>query len=54
MFDIFAIHAGHVYDVIDTGCWVQNGSTHGHFFAYFQTSIFNKQVRKWGTNKAAP
>ena len=54
MFDIFATHAGHVYDVIDPDCCLQNGSTHGHFFAYFQTSNFNKLDRKWGANKAAP
>ena len=29
----FDAHAGFVYDVTDTDCWVQNGSTHGRAFA---------------------
>ena len=29
----FDAHAGFVYDVTDTDCWEQNGSTHGRAFA---------------------
>ena len=31
--DVFDTVATHVYDVADTNCWAQNGSTHGRSFA---------------------
>jgi len=36
VFDTLAMHAGHVHDIIDTNCWAQNGSTHGHVFTAFE------------------
>ena len=36
VFDTLATHAGHVHDIIDTNCWAQNGSTHGHVFTAFE------------------
>ena len=41
--DTFTTHASLVYDVTDTDCRAQNGSTHGRVFCDFQTSLFNKR-----------
>ena len=39
----FATHSSIVYDLTDTDCWSENGSTHGRVYYGFQMSIFNKE-----------
>ena len=34
--DTFAIQSSLAYDVTDTDCWAQNGSTHGRHFKTFK------------------
>ena len=46
IFDIFATHAGLVYDVTDTDCWAQNGSTRGCVFATFKRRFLKIQTHK--------
>ncbi len=36
---IHAIHASFVYDVTDTDCWAQNGSSHGRVIATFERRV---------------
>ena len=39
----FTTHSSIVYDVTDTDCLSENGSTHGRVYYGFQMSIFNKE-----------
>ena len=36
LFHMTATHASLVYDITDTDCWAQKGSTHGHVFKTFK------------------
>ena len=40
-------HAGLVYDVTDTDCWVQNGRTHGHVFITFKHLFLTNRNGNW-------
>ena len=42
---LFARHACLVYDVIDTGCWAQEDSTHGPVFAISENRLLTKRTR---------
>ena len=39
----FVTHSSIVYDVTDTDCWSENGSTHCRVYYGFEMSIFNKE-----------
>ena len=41
VFDTLATHAGLVHDIIDSNCWAQNGSTHGHVFTAFKHKFWS-------------
>ena len=43
VFDTLATHAGLVHDTIDTNCWAQNGSTHGHVFTAFEHRFWSSR-----------
>ena len=41
VFHTFATRVSLIYDVTDTDCWAQNGSTHGRVFAIFKQKTRN-------------
>ena len=45
VFDALASHSALVYDVTDTYCWAQHGSTHGCVFATFKRTGPEKLMR---------
>ena len=50
VFDTFATHFGLVYDVTDTHCWAQNGSSHGQVFETFKRrSLANRPINELKT-----
>ena len=44
VFDTFATHSGLAYDVIDSDCRAQNGSTHGRVFAIFKRRFLTNRI----------
>ena len=47
VFHILAMHAGLVYDITDTDCWAQNGSTHAHVLVTFKLQFVRNGMRHW-------
>ena len=39
-------HAGLIYDVTSTGCWVQDGSTHGQIGTTFKRQFVKTKTRR--------
>ena len=45
VFDTFATRSGLVYDVTDTDCWTQNGSTHDRVAATAKRRFLTNRIR---------
>ena len=43
---MFTTHASLLFDIPDTDCWTQNGSTYGCVLATFKAWILNKEDDK--------
>ena len=41
------MHTGLVYDITDTDCWAQNGSTHTHVLVTFKLQFVRNGTRHW-------
>ena len=44
--DTVDTHVGFIYDVTSTGCWVQDGSTHGQIFTTFKRQFVKTRTRR--------
>ena len=52
VFNAFATYSGHVHDVTDADCGVQNGSTDGRVFATFKCRVLTGPEIEWKKRNA--